>query len=111
MTGGERHIVMYPPIQEKITKSVPASLLAGCTYLTEIVFPEGIDTIGNTCLSGCTNLTSITCKCKIPPTLGANGNVIFNQNSCPIYVPAESVDAYKTADKWSTVASRIEAIP
>ena len=115
MTGGERHVVMYPPIETtnggRITKSVPNSFLPGCTYLTEIVFPEVIGLIGNACLSGCTNLTSVTCKCKIPPTLAANGNVIFNQNSCPIYVPAESVDTYKAADKWSTVASRIEAIP
>ena len=39
-----------------------------------------------------------------PPTL-ANSNAFNNQNNAPIYVPDESVEAYKTS--WSTLASRI----
>jgi hypothetical protein len=31
-------------------------------------------------------------------------------NNCPIYVPAESVDAYKTAQYWNDYARRIRAI-
>jgi hypothetical protein len=34
-----------------------------------------------------------------------------NTNNCPIYVPAESVNAYKAASVWSNYASRIYAIP
>jgi len=35
----------------------------------------------------------------------------YNTNNCPIYVQADSVDAYKAATNWKTYASRIQAIP
>jgi len=54
-------------------------------------------------------LTSVTCEALTPPTLGSNA---FNYtNNCPIYVPSQSVAAYKTAANWSTYASKIRAIP
>jgi len=28
-------------------------------------------------------------------------------NNCPIYTPSASVEAYKTASEWSTLADRI----
>jgi len=41
--------------------------------------------------------------------LGASA---FNDtNNCPIYVPSESVEAYKSASGWSNYASRIQPIP
>jgi hypothetical protein len=41
------------------------------------------------------------------------GNYVFGTNASgrKIYVPSESVDAYKAAEKWSTYAADIEAIP
>lgn len=52
------------------------------------------------------NLTLII-KATTPPTLGqeALGYPVA------IYVPAESVEAYKAATNWSTYADRIQAIP
>lgn len=45
-----------------------------------------------------------------PPTLsGANNSLGATNYTFPIYVPAESVDTYKT--KFSKYASRIQAIP
>ena len=39
------------------------------------------------------------------------GSYVFNDtNDCPIYVPSESVEAYKAATNWSYYASRIQAI-
>jgi len=37
-------------------------------------------------------------------------DVFYDTNNCPIYVPAASVDAYKSASGWSAYASRIQAI-
>ena len=45
-----------------------------------------------------------------PPAL-ANSNAFTANNINKIYVPAASVNAYKTASNWSTFASYIEAIP
>ena len=55
----------------------------------------------------CTTLTKLTILATTPPAVTlppANATCIF-------YVPAESVDAYKNASGWSTMASRIYAIP
>lgn len=77
--------------------------------LTSITIPSGVTTIGNQVFSNCSNLSSVTVLATTPPTLGSN--VFNNTNNCPIYVPAASVNAYKTASGWSTYASRIQAIP
>ena len=57
------------------------------------------------------NLTSITCLASIPPTLG---EYVFDEvedaGDCPIYVPSESVNTYKSTDGWSEYSSRIQAI-
>jgi len=41
----------------------------------------------------------------------ANVNAFNSTNDCPIYVPSESVEVYKAADNWSSLSSRIQAIP
>ena len=35
---------------------------------------------------------------------------MFEGSTCPIYVPAGSVEAYKAAQIWSEYADRIQAI-
>jgi hypothetical protein len=40
------------------------------------------------------------------------GAMVFDgTNNCSIYVPSDSVDAYKSAPYWSNYASRIQAMP
>lgn len=81
----------------------------GCTILTSIRIPNSVTTIDANAFNQCTGLTSITINATTPPTLGINA--FANTNDCPIYVPAASVNAYKTATNWSSLASRIQAIP
>ena len=80
-----------------------------CTKLRTLVIPSNISSINNYAFSGCTGLISITVESATPPTLGYG--VFDSTNNCPIYVPPESVDAYKAASNWSKYASRIQAIP
>lgn len=56
-------------------------------------------------------LQSITIYAKIPPTIyNYSFTYKYNTNFAgPIYVPSESVEAYKTA--WSNFASQIQPIP
>lgn len=72
--------------------------------------PASVTKIGNYVFRYCNALESITCLATIPPLLTstsfANASDTFK-----IYVPAESVDAYKAARSWSTYANYIEAIP
>ena len=74
----------------------------GCSSLTSITLPDGLTSIGDGAFSDCSGLTSITCLAQNPP--------IKNWLGCdvPIYVPAESVNAYKEA--WPDCAERIFAI-
>ncbi len=80
-----------------------------CKGLTSISIPNSVASIGYSAFSGCRALTSITIQATTPPSLGSDA--FGDTNNCPIYVPAESVDAYKTATNWKTYASRIQAIP
>ena len=89
--------------------SIGNSMFQNCAKLTTLVIPSNISSIQNFAFNGCSGLTSITVHSVTPPTLGISA---FNStNNCPIYVPPESVDAYKAASGWSNYASRIQAIP
>ena len=81
-----------------------------CSSLTNIVIPSGVTSIGKYAFNSCTSLASITVNATTPPSL-SNSNAFNYTNNCPIYVPAASVNAYKSAAYWSTYASRIQAIP
>jgi hypothetical protein len=52
-------------------------------------------------------LATVNCKPITPPTLGLS---TFNSNASgrKIYVPMESVGAYKAASGWSSYSSYIE---
>jgi len=82
----------------------------GCTRLATVTIGNGMISIGSTAFKQCTALTSVTILATTPPTL-ANANTFANNASGrKIYVPAESVESYKTASVWSTYAADIEAI-
>lgn len=89
--------------------SIGKGMFRGCTGLTSIVIPSNISSINQYAFKDCSGLTSITVESTTPPTLGSS--VFDGTNNCPIYVPPESVDAYKAASGWSNYASRIQAIP
>ena len=79
----------------------------GCYSLTSITIPDGLTTIGGDyAFYYCDNLKSVYCKATTPPSLG---NYAFSSSSynLKIYVPNESVDAYKSASGWSKYASKI----
>lgn len=78
-----------------------------CTSLTSVTIPSGAY-IGISAFQNCSGLTSVTVKATTPQPLLPNA--FNNTNNCPIYVPAESVDAYKAASGWSSYASRIQPI-
>ena len=96
--------------------------------LTEYTIPEGVTAIGvqafsmyspkkvtiseyvtlieDSAFSYASKLSEVYCKSTTPPTLGTG---VFNNNATgrKIYVPSESVEAYKAAANWSAYADAI----
>ena len=99
-----------------------------CYSLGSVTLPEGLTTIGSSAFSNCYTLPTITIPSTVtsiaaqafntcygmreyhflpttPPTL-ANQNAFGGIHAdCKIFVPAASLEAYKTASNWSTYAS------
>ena len=82
--------------------------------LTSITIPENVESLGNWAFRECTSMTFFTILASIPPVIphgeGISEGLFKDTNDFPIYVPAESLAAYKTAEGWSNYASRIHSI-
>lgn len=80
------------------------------TSLLNVTLPQGVMNIGNYAFSDCLLLDSVYVEATTPPTLGTH---VFDEHgeSFTIYVPPESVDAYKQAAGWSEYADFIMAKP
>ena len=85
-------------------KLIDVGAFAFCRSLTSVEIPSSVTSIGFGAFGECTGLTSITLYSPTPPSM--EFGAFDNTNDCPIYVPAGSVDAYKTA--WSKYADRIQ---
>lgn len=80
----------------------------GCASLgPSIELPSTLTKIGGNTFAGCTSLVTIICKASTPPTVDALG---LTSATKEIYVPYESVEAYKAATNWSAYADRIKSI-
>ena len=77
-----------------------------CESLTSVIIGDSVTTIENWAFRYCSSLTNVYCKAITPP---AGGIYMFSGNASgrKIYVPTESVEAYKSAKYWSEYASDI----
>ena len=78
-----------------------------CTNLTSVTIGNSVTKIGNSAFSYCDNLTSVYCKAITPPSLGDSTVFFSNGSGRKIYVPTESVRAYKSVTYWSVYSSHI----
>ncbi len=72
----------------------------GCGSLASITLPNTLTTIGEVAFIGCTSLTSITSLAVTPPNCGGYAFGGVDIQKCTLYVPAESIEAYKQAPEW-----------
>ena len=78
-----------------------------CDSLTSVNIGDSVTTIGNKAFYYCNSLTSVYCKATTPPALGETSVFDANGSGRKIYVPAGSVNAYKSAENWSEYADAI----
>ena len=83
-----------------------------CGNLTKVIIPATVTEIQEQAFYRCYKLATINCQPTTPPTLlmhSTYGTFDSNASDRKIYVPASSVDAYKTAENWSEYADAIVA--
>ncbi|MBQ8544909.1 MAG: leucine-rich repeat domain-containing protein [Alistipes sp.] len=78
----------------------------GCYRLTNITIPNSITSIGKQTFYNCTSLKKVYCNATTPPS---GYYFMFDRNISgrKIYVPRNSVSAYKLAEYWKDYASDI----
>ena len=87
-------------------KTVEDGAFGGCTSLISITIPDSVTSIGMSAFYYCSSLESVYCKAKTPPR-GRDYMFYNNASGRKIYVPRESVKAYKSAEGWKEYAEDI----
>ncbi len=101
----------YYHIPEGI-KTIETLLFQSCGGLRSVTLPESVETIKSMAFDNCDGLKFIHVKSTNPPMTSSN---LFNDtnnstgvNGLPyIYVPAEAIDAYKSAAGWKYFVDNI----
>lgn len=73
-----------------------------CTSLTEIILPGKVVNVNSGAFRGCYALKKVTSQAVVPPT-HENGNFLMygcDMTNVKLYVPASSVDLYRSDSKW-----------
>ena len=93
-------------IPDSVTE-IGAATFRACVSLESIAIPDSVTKIGKEAFLECFSLENVYCKATTPPSL--SGSSVFDSNGSgyKIYVPTESVEAYKSAEYWSEYASAI----
>ena len=78
----------------------------GYSPLVELTIPNSVTSLGMDAFYDCTSLSVIYCKAIVPPF--CIKSAFQNTSIEKIYVPMDSVEAYKASSSWKTYASQIE---
>lgn len=79
-------------------KGIEDSAFSDCIGLSSVTIPSSVTTIGTCIFAWCSGLTSIHCKAKNVPYASS---ALGGHDNCTLYVPKESVDAYKNTYPWN----------
>jgi hypothetical protein len=81
----------------------------GCSSLKDVTIPANVDRIYVHAFENCTGLQWIKIQRTGSVVESRGGRVVTNTNDCPIYVPSDLLDQYKTAQNWVYFADRFKA--
>ena len=92
------HELQQISIPEGVTEIGKAAFF-NCTYLKELTLPASMQSVADNGFALCEKLEKINVKAAIPPVAEARTFENVNRN-IPVFVPTESVAAYKSAPVW-----------
>ena len=70
-----------------------------CSALAQVTIGKGVESIGEYAFYNCSALAEMTVLATVPPTVIYNAFYEVSRD-IPVYVPAESLEAYKAAEAW-----------
>ncbi len=73
---------------------------SGCSSLTEVTIGESVTSIGKGAFNKCPVITKLVSLNTTPPTCGNDALAGIDTQKCTLYVPKNSLEAYKAADQW-----------
>ena len=91
--------------------SIATSAFYSCYSLSELTIPANVTSIGTQAFYNCYGMKEYHFLSTTPPTITST-NVFGNiPSDCIIYVPQGCLEAYQTAQYWSTYASYMQEEP
>ena len=73
----------------------------GCSSLTTVTIPSSVTSIYGNAFANCTELSVVYCYAAVVPETDDGVFDMSHPESATLYVPANSVDAYKAAEPWN----------
>lgn len=92
---------------------IEREVFAGCKSLTYVELPSSIVAINVNSFMDCSSLSTVILKSINPPSLPQfpyNAFWTRDIHDCLFYVPAGSVNTYKTTDRWNQYADKIRPL-
>lgn len=92
---------------------IGARAVENCNEMTRVEFGAGLQVLNSSAIEGARMLRKVVVKATVPPTITSPyifGTYGMFGNVDNVYVPAGSVNAYKSAPGWQEGASKIRAI-
>ena len=71
-----------------------------CSSLTSVTIPNSVTTIGKRAFYYCNGIKQIISEAAMPPLCFNNVFDWINTKECKLFVPKNSIDAYKRASGW-----------
>ena len=92
------HELQSIDIPEGVTEIGKAAFF-DCVYLNNVIVPASVQAIGDNAFALCSRMQQMRVKAVVPPSIASK---TFEQVSrqMPVYVPMNSVDAYKADPLW-----------
>lgn len=85
-------------------KTLGASVFSTCELLEKVILGPNVTSVGQYCFYGCGVLSEIHLPTTTPPT-GAYSMLEGVPDTCKIYIPSGSINAYSSAKYWSDYSS------